>query len=128
MIDDLPLWLSILVSVCVLLGALLTMVGCLGLVRLRTFYLRIHAPTALREPLTTVGARVSGESSPCTVLLKASRPGSKRGKRACIFFMRQPESWARIAKARKKCASLNSQAGFTISDFSYAMQRRLSGE
>lgn len=45
MIDDLPLWFSILVSVCVLLGALLTMVGCLGLVRLRTFYLRIHAPT-----------------------------------------------------------------------------------
>jgi multicomponent K+:H+ antiporter subunit G len=45
MIDDLPLWLSILVSACVLLGALLTMAGCLGLVRLRDFYLRIHAPT-----------------------------------------------------------------------------------
>jgi len=42
---DLPLWLSILVSACVLLGALLTMAGCLGLVRLRDFYLRIHAPT-----------------------------------------------------------------------------------
>jgi len=45
MIDDLPLWLAILVSACVLLGALLTMAGCLGLLRLRTFYLRIHAPT-----------------------------------------------------------------------------------
>lgn len=45
MIDDLPLWLSILVSACVVLGALLTMVGCFGLVRLRDFYLRIHAPT-----------------------------------------------------------------------------------
>jgi len=45
MIDDLPLWLAILVSAVVLLGALLTMVGCLGLVRLKTFYLRIHAPT-----------------------------------------------------------------------------------
>lgn len=45
MIEDLPLWLSILVSMFVLLGALLTMAGCLGLVRLRNFYLRIHAPT-----------------------------------------------------------------------------------
>lgn len=45
MIDDLPLWLSILVSVMVVLGALLTMAGCFGLVRLKSFYLRIHSPT-----------------------------------------------------------------------------------
>ena len=36
MIDELPLWLSILVSVCVVLGAGLTMAGCLGLVRFPT--------------------------------------------------------------------------------------------
>ncbi len=45
MIDDLPLWLSILVSIMVVLGALLTMAGCFGLVRLKSFYLRIHSPT-----------------------------------------------------------------------------------
>jgi len=45
MIDDLPLWLSVLVSVLVVLGSLITMMGCLGLVRLNSFYLRIHAPT-----------------------------------------------------------------------------------
>ncbi len=45
MIDDLPLWLSILVSLLVVLGSLVTMMGCLGLVRLGSFYLRIHAPT-----------------------------------------------------------------------------------
>ena len=45
MIEDLPLWLSILVSALVVIGALLTMAGCLGLVRLGNFYLRIHAPT-----------------------------------------------------------------------------------
>lgn len=45
MIEDLPLWLSIVVSVLVVTGALLTMAGCLGLVRLGNFYLRIHAPT-----------------------------------------------------------------------------------
>lgn len=42
---DLPLWLSIAVSACVVLGALLTLAGCFGLVRLQNFYLRIHAPT-----------------------------------------------------------------------------------
>ncbi len=45
MIDDLPLWLSLLVSIMVMLGALLTMAGCFGLVRLKSFYLRIHSPT-----------------------------------------------------------------------------------
>lgn len=45
MIGDLPLWLSILVSAFVLVGSLLTMAGCFGLVRLSSFYLRIHGPT-----------------------------------------------------------------------------------
>lgn len=45
MISDLPLWLSILVSAFLVLGALLTLAGCFGLVRLNSFYLRIHAPT-----------------------------------------------------------------------------------
>ncbi|SFZ85690.1 multicomponent K+:H+ antiporter subunit G [Devosia enhydra] len=45
MIANLPLWLSILVSAAVVLGSALTLAGCFGLVRLPTFYLRIHAPT-----------------------------------------------------------------------------------
>ena len=45
MINDLPLWLAIVVSVMVVLGAPLTMAGCFGLVRLKSFYLRIHGPT-----------------------------------------------------------------------------------
>jgi len=42
---DIPLWLAILVSALVFVGSALTLAGCFGLVRLRTFYLRIHAPT-----------------------------------------------------------------------------------
>lgn len=45
MIDELPLWLSIVVSAAVVVGAGLTMAGCLGLVRFPDFYRRIHAPT-----------------------------------------------------------------------------------
>jgi multicomponent K+:H+ antiporter subunit G len=42
---DLPLWAAVLVAFFVLTGAFLTLVGCLGLTRLHTFYERIHAPT-----------------------------------------------------------------------------------
>ena len=43
--DDLPLWLSILVGFCVLLGAVLTLLGAIGLARFASFYERVHAPT-----------------------------------------------------------------------------------
>jgi len=42
---ELPLWAAILVSVLLVVGALLTLLGCLGLARFRTFYERVHAPT-----------------------------------------------------------------------------------
>ncbi|WP_421729269.1 monovalent cation/H(+) antiporter subunit G [Brevundimonas sp.] len=42
---DLPLWAAILVTACVLAGSALTLLGTLGLVRLSTFYERVHAPT-----------------------------------------------------------------------------------
>ena len=42
---DLPLWAALLVSFFVLLGAGLTLIGAIGLVRLKTFYDRIHAPS-----------------------------------------------------------------------------------
>lgn len=42
---DVPLWAAILGSALLLLGAALTLIGTLGLVRLGSFYERIHAPT-----------------------------------------------------------------------------------
>ncbi len=42
---DLPLWTVILVSFFLLLGASLTLLGTIGMVRFGTFYERIHAPT-----------------------------------------------------------------------------------
>lgn len=43
--QDTPLWLAIIVSALLLLGAFLALVGTIGLVRLPSFYDRIHAPT-----------------------------------------------------------------------------------
>jgi multicomponent K+:H+ antiporter subunit G len=43
--SDLPVWAAVLVALFVLTGAFLTLVGCIGLTRLNSFYFRIHAPT-----------------------------------------------------------------------------------
>jgi len=42
---ELPLWAAIAVGLFVLLGAGITLIGALGLLRLRNFYERIHPPT-----------------------------------------------------------------------------------
>jgi multicomponent K+:H+ antiporter subunit G len=42
---DLPAWAALLTSFLVLLGAGFTVIGAIGLLRLKTFYERIHAPT-----------------------------------------------------------------------------------
>lgn len=42
---DLPAWAAVLTALLLLLGAGLTLTGSLGLLRLGSFYDRIHAPT-----------------------------------------------------------------------------------
>lgn len=42
---EVPVWVAVLVALLALTGSLLTLLGCIGLARLRTFYERIHAPT-----------------------------------------------------------------------------------
>jgi multicomponent K+:H+ antiporter subunit G len=55
---DFPLWASILVSVLMLLGAGITLVGAFGLLRFRSFYERVHAPT-LGASLGTIGTALA---------------------------------------------------------------------
>lgn len=42
---ELPAWAALATSFLVLLGAGITLVGAIGLLRLKTFYERMHAPT-----------------------------------------------------------------------------------
>ncbi len=42
---DLPVWAAIIVGLLTLLGAAFALIGSVGLIRLRSFYDRIHPPT-----------------------------------------------------------------------------------
>lgn len=42
---ELPIWAAMAVALLVLAGAGFTLIGSLGLLRLRTFYDRVHSPT-----------------------------------------------------------------------------------
>ena len=42
---DLPAWAAILVVALAVIGSALSLLGAVGLVRLKTFYERVHAPT-----------------------------------------------------------------------------------
>ncbi|MGE3781537.1 MAG: monovalent cation/H(+) antiporter subunit G [Alphaproteobacteria bacterium] len=43
--EQLPAWAAIATAVLLLLGAAVTLIGSLGLLRLGSFYERVHAPT-----------------------------------------------------------------------------------
>src|SRR3546814_10838537 len=55
--NDIPAWAALLTALFVLAGATLTLIGCLGLLRLDSFYQRIHAPT-LGSTLGTGGVLI----------------------------------------------------------------------
>jgi multicomponent K+:H+ antiporter subunit G len=42
---DLPPWAALITAVLIFLGAAVTLIGALGLLRLKSFYDRVHAPT-----------------------------------------------------------------------------------
>jgi multicomponent K+:H+ antiporter subunit G len=44
-LHDLPAWAALLSAVLILVGSSLAFIGCLGLLRLKSFYERVHAPT-----------------------------------------------------------------------------------
>ena len=44
-IEDLPLWAAILISALLVTGSGLALIGSIGLLRFKTFYERVHAPT-----------------------------------------------------------------------------------
>jgi len=67
---DLPLWLAVVVSLLLLAGAGLAFLGSLGLLRLGSFYERVHAPTLAG----TLGATTLLLASMLLTSFEESRP------------------------------------------------------
>lgn len=44
-IEELPLWAAVLTSLLLIFGSGLALIGSIGLLRFKTFYERVHAPT-----------------------------------------------------------------------------------
>jgi multicomponent K+:H+ antiporter subunit G len=42
---EIPAWAEIVTAMLLLIGAAITLIGALGLIRLKSFYARVHAPT-----------------------------------------------------------------------------------
>lgn len=42
---EVPVWVAVLVGTLAIAGSLITLLGCVGLVRFQDFYSRLHAPT-----------------------------------------------------------------------------------
>ena len=65
---NLPAWAALLTALLVLIGAAVTLIGTLGLLRLGNFYARVHAPTLG----TTLGmASILAGSALCFSMLEA---------------------------------------------------------
>lgn len=67
---DLPMWATVIVAGFVVYGAALTLLGAIGLARLKTFYERVHPPTL---GLTMGNASILIASMVCFSVLQ-SRP------------------------------------------------------
>ena len=67
---ELPAWAAIVASMLLLVGAGVTLIGSLGLLRLGTFYERVHAPTLG----TTLGTACIASASMITFTVLQSRP------------------------------------------------------
>lgn len=67
---DLPIWAAIIVGLLLLTGATITLIGTLGLLRLKSFYERVHAPTLG----TTLGAILILMASMVCFSVLQSRP------------------------------------------------------
>ncbi|HLT28534.1 MAG TPA: monovalent cation/H(+) antiporter subunit G [Myxococcaceae bacterium] len=66
----LPFWGEVLIAIFVLTGATFSFIGALGLVRLKSFYARIHPPTLT----TTIGVWALGIATALQSSLVEGRP------------------------------------------------------
>ncbi len=92
---DIPLWAALPVALLVLAGAALGLVGSIGLLRLRSFYERLHAPTLATT--LGIGAILAGSMLFFTVL--QTRPVLHEVLIAAVVVVTTPVTLMLLARA-----------------------------
>ena len=95
---DLPAWIAVLVSLFVVAGAALTLIGSVGLLRLPSLYQRIHAPTLG----TTLGTGTILIASMLFFTTVESRPMVGEILIAVFVTITTPISFILLAKATRQ--------------------------
>ena len=96
----LPTWITLLVSLLIIMGASLTLTGSIGLLRLPSFYQRIHAPTLG----TTLGTGTILIASMLFFTTVESRPMVGEILIAVFVTITTPISFILLAKATRQRA------------------------
>lgn len=102
---QLPVWVALLVSLLVLTGAALTLIGCVGLLRLPTFFQRIHAPTLG----TTLGTGTILIASMVLFTATQSRPVLHEILIGVFMTVTTPVSFILLAKATRQRGAASSK-------------------
>jgi multicomponent K+:H+ antiporter subunit G len=103
---QLPVWVALLVSLLVVAGAALTLIGCVGLLRLPTFFQRVHAPTLG----TTLGSGAILIASMLFFTAAESRPVVHEVLIALFMTVTTPVSFILLAKATRQRGEASSKS------------------
>ncbi|HEX6120734.1 MAG TPA: monovalent cation/H(+) antiporter subunit G [Dongiaceae bacterium] len=103
---DLPAWVAALVSLFVVAGAALTLIGSVGLLRLPSFYQRIHAPTLG----TTLGTGAILIASMLFFTTVESRPVLGEILIAVFVTITTPISFILLVKATRRRARSSTES------------------
>jgi multicomponent K+:H+ antiporter subunit G len=92
-----PMWIAMLIALLVVLGAMLALIGSVGLLRLKTFYERVHAPTLG----TTLGLGCTLLASMLLFSTLGSRPVLHEIVIAVFMLMTAPVSFMLLVRAAR---------------------------
>jgi multicomponent K+:H+ antiporter subunit G len=91
------MWIAMLIALLVVLGAMLALIGSVGLLRLKTFYERVHAPTLG----TTLGLGCTLLASMLLFSTLGSRPVLHEIVIAVFMLMTAPVSFMLLVRAAR---------------------------
>lgn len=114
-VDVVPVWAQWVVAILILTGAALTLIGCVGLLRLTSFFQRIHAPTLGN----TLGTWFTVAASMLFFSMLQSRPVLHEILIGCFIFITAPVTSVLLVRAaifrdhRASLVKVDTPVGYT---------------